>query len=132
MDHQWFVGLSQVVLEVQCFGNYNTPNRSQGKEPSGPKVISFLLCEWSPEGKKSWRDLFIFGGKLLTVEFWTLFYILSVYSSQKVLDLCKWRQNRDADDAEQHGQIAAESPESQGSLMHLTFQGDFEQLSLIT
>lgn len=73
-----------------------------------------------------------FWGKLLTVEFWTLFYILSVYSSQKVLDLCKWRQNRAADDAEQHDQIAAENPESQESFMHLTFQGDFEQLSLIT
>lgn len=139
MDHQWFVGLSQVVLEVKCFRNYTIPDRSQGKEPSGPEGDFFLAVWMVSRGKKkkpvrplARESSLILGGKLLTGEFWTLFYILSGYSSQKVLGHCKGRQNRAVDDAEQHDQIAAESSESQVSFIHLTYQGDFKQLNLLT
>lgn len=72
----------------------------------------------------------IFWAKLPTVAFWAPFYILSVYSSNKVSDLCRGDKTELQDDEEQHHQISAESPESQRSFIHLTFQGDFVLLNL--
>ena len=127
MDHQWFVGLSQVVWRIKCFGSYTIPDRSHGKELSAPEGAFFLVVQMVSGAKKlgkHWvRELFYFtfcGEKMLTVVFWTLLYILSVYSSQKALSLCKGRQNRAADDAEQHDQSVAEGAGSHASFIHLT------------
>lgn len=96
----------------------------------------FLLHEWSPEQKNlrsHWvGEPFYFNfcwKKPLTVGFWTLVYILSVYRSQKALSLCKGRQNRAA---EQHDQRVAERAGIHASFICLTLWGDFGQLDLIT
>jgi len=44
MDHQWFVGLSQVVWGNKCFGTYTIPDRSQGREASAPEGNFFLVA----------------------------------------------------------------------------------------
>ena len=101
------------------------------------KAIFSLLREWSLEQKNlggHWvrEPSNVCGKKMLTVGFWTLVYILSVYSSQKALSLCKVRQNRATDDAEQHNERVAERAESHASFTHLTIWGGSGQSDLIT